>query len=109
VNSRTDQPPTAHPRRAQQDLTSGSIGRHLINLAIPSALTNLMTFSTTLVDMIWLGRVSATAIAAVALYNYFWFLFALLNMMIGNGSVALISRTFGADRHEQCRRVLGQT
>lgn len=109
MNSRVDQPPTARPPRAQQDLTRGSIGRHLINLAIPSALTNLMTFSTTLVDMIWLGRVSPTAIAAVALYNYFWFLFALLNMMIGNGSVALISRTYGADQHEQCRRVLGQT
>lgn len=109
MNSHVVQPPSARPPRAQQDLTRGSIGRHLINLAIPSALTNLMSYSTTLVDMIWLGRLSPTAIAGVALYNYFWFLFALLNMMIGNGSVALISRTFGGNQLEQCRRVFGQT
>jgi len=108
VNSQSAEQPSARPR-AKQDLTTGSIGRHLLNLAIPSALTNLMSYSTTLVDMIWLGRLSPTAIAAVALYNYFWFLFALLNMVIGNGSVALISRTYGAGQLEQCRRVFGQT
>jgi len=95
--------------RVRQDLTTGSIPRHLLNLAIPSALTNLMTYSTTFVDMIWLGRISPQAIAAVATFNYFWFLFALLNQMIGNGSVALISRTYGAGEHEECRRVFGQT
>ncbi|MBN2081714.1 MATE family efflux transporter [bacterium] len=99
----------AGPPRARQDLTTGSIWRHMVNLAVPSALTNLMSYSTTFVDMIWLGRLSPKAIAAVAIYNYFWFMFALLNMVIGNGSVALMSRAYGAGDYEECRRVFGQT
>ncbi|GEM_PF-2866864 len=109
MNPSADQPQPRARARPRLDLTRGSIAGHLLRLAIPSALTNLMSYSTTLVDMIWLGRVSPTAIAAVALYNYFWFLFALLNMVIGNGSVALISRTYGAGQLEHCRRVFGQT
>jgi len=91
------------------DLTSGSILRNLIHLAIPGALTNLMTFSTTLIDMIWLGRLSPVAIAAVTTYNYIFFMFALLNQMVGHGSVALIARTYGAGDMADCRRVFGQT
>jgi putative MATE family efflux protein len=95
--------------RARNNLTEGSIPRHLARLAVPSALTNLMSYSTTLVDMIWLGRVSPQAIAAVATFNYFWFLFALLNQMVGNGSVSLIARSYGAGELEECRRLFGQT
>lgn len=91
------------------DITRGSVGRHLVRLAVPSALTNLLTFSTTFVDVIWLGRVSPSAIAAVATFNYFWFMLALLNQMIGQGSVPLIARSYGAGRFHECRRVFGQT
>ena len=93
----------------RQDLTVGPIWGHIVRLAIPSALTNLLTYSTTLVDMIWLGRLSPSAIAAVATFNYFWFLFALLNQIVGNGSVALISRSYGSGDREECKNVFGQT
>jgi len=91
------------------DITRGSVGRHLVRLAVPSALTNLLSFSTTFIDVIWLGRVSPSAIAAVATFNYFWFMLALLNQMIGQGSVPLIARSYGAGRFGECRRVFGQT
>lgn len=91
------------------DLTQGSIGRHLLRLALPGALTNLLSFSTMLVDTIWLGRVSPAAIAAVATFNYIWFLSSLLNQMVGNGSVALISRSYGAKQIEDCKKIFGQT
>lgn len=100
---------SAAAARTQRDLTQGNIPRHLVRLAIPGALINLMSYSTMFVDMIWLGRVSPQAIAAVTTFNYFWFLFALLNQTIGNGSVTLIARTFGAGDIEECRRVFGQT
>lgn len=104
--------PAAQAKIAQagkQDLTTGNIPRHLFNLAFPSALSNLLTFSTMLIDMIWLGRVSPTAIAAITTYNYIWFMFSLLNQAIGNGSVALIARTYGAGELDDCKRVFGQT
>jgi putative MATE family efflux protein len=112
-----NQPPHPSPSSDAQkpaeldpnDITEGSIPRHLLRLALPGAFTNLLSNSTVLVDMIWLGRVSPSAIAAVTTFYYIWFLFALLNQMIGNGSVALIARTYGAKQYEECRRVIGQT
>jgi putative MATE family efflux protein len=92
----------------KQDLTTGSVGRHVVNLAIPGMLTNLMTFSTTLVDMMWVGRISPAAIAAITTYQYMWFLFSILNQMIGQGSVALISRSYGAGDERDSAKLLGE-
>lgn len=93
---------------SKQDLTTGSVGRHVVNLALPGMLTNILTYSTTLVDMMWVGRISPSAIAAITTYQYMWFLFSILNQMIGQGSVALISRSYGAGNERESARLLGQ-
>ncbi|MCB1221987.1 MAG: MATE family efflux transporter [Planctomycetales bacterium] len=92
-----------------QDLTQGSVGRHIMNLAVPGMLTNLMTFSTTLVDMMWVGRISPEAIAAITTHQYIWFLFSILNQMIGQGSVTLIARSYGSGDRRRSAEVLGET
>ncbi len=80
-----------------------------MNLAVPGMLTNLMTFSTTLVDMMWVGRISPAAIAAIATHQYLWFLFSILNQMIGQGSVTLIARSYGSGDKRRSAEVLGET
>ncbi|MEZ5338744.1 MAG: MATE family efflux transporter [bacterium] len=91
------------------DLTTGSVGRHVMMLAVPGMLTNLMTFSTTLVDMMWVGRISPEAIAAITTHQYIWFLFSILNQMIGQGSVTLIARSYGSGDSRRSAEVLGET
>lgn len=97
------------PSQPKQDLTRGSILRHIIALAIPSALTNLLNFSYHFVDMMWLGRIGPGAIAVVTTYHFFFMVFVFFNQIVGLGSMTLIARTYGAQDYEQCRRVIGQT
>ncbi|MBN2081378.1 MATE family efflux transporter [bacterium] len=107
----SDSQPEVEPvvRGAMQDLTTGSIPRHIVTLAIPSALTNLLQFSYHFVDMMWLGRLGPSAIAVTATYHFFFMVFVFFNQIVGLGSITLISRTFGAKDEDGCRRYIGQT
>lgn len=97
------------PRHVAPDLTEGSILRHVIRLAIPSALANLFNFSYGFINMIWLGRLGPAAIAVTSTYQYFFMVFVIFNQIVGLGSMTLIARTFGAKEHDACRRFIGQT
>ena len=99
-------PPAGQPR---QDLTRGSIARHIITLALPSAAASLLQFSYHFVDMMWLGRIGPSAIAVVAAYHFFFMVFVFFNQIVGLGSITLIARTYGAGDLEGCRRYIGQT
>ena len=48
------------------DLLEGSIVRSLTSLALPIMATSLIQMAYNMTDMIWIGRVSANAVAAVA-------------------------------------------
>jgi len=99
-------PPDGPPK---QDLTEGSLLRHIIRLAVPGAATNLLNFSYHFVDMMWLGRLGPNAIAVLTAYHFFFMVFVFFNQIIGIGSITLISRTFGAKDHRACGAVIGQT
>ena len=47
------------------DLLEGSIVRSLTSLALPIMATSLIQMAYNMTDMIWIGRVSANAVAAV--------------------------------------------
>ena len=95
--------------RTKQDLTQGSVTRQLIGLSAHGALTNLFSYSSTMINLIWLGRLGPESVAAVSTFQYIWFVFSLLNQAVGNGSVTLIARAYGSGNLRQCRRVFGQT
>lgn len=99
----------APARKPKQDLSQGSILRHVIRLAIPSALANLFNFSYNFVNMIWLSRLGPSAIAVTTTYQYFFMVFVIFNQIVGLGSFALIARTYGAKEYDDCRRLIGQT
>lgn len=104
-----EQRPVPRGIQPKLDLTVGSIPRHIIALAVPGALTNLLNFSYHFVDMMWLGRIGPNAIAVVATYHFFFMVFLFFNQIIGIGSITHISRTFGAKDEAGCRAVIGQT
>lgn len=98
-----------HRHDSKHDLAEGPVFGHILRLAVPGAITNLLNFSYHFVDMLWLGRIGPSAIAVVATYHYFFMVIVFFNQIIGLGSMTLIARTFGAKDHEDCRRVIGQT
>lgn len=73
--------------------------RALLALGIPMALTQLVQFFIYTVDIVMLGRVGATEVAAAALGSVIYFAL----WMLGSGPVSavspLISQALGADKH----------
>ena len=67
---RSFNPDTASLNTAKQtgrDLTEGSIPRHLLSLALPMLIGNLIHTGYGIIDMIWIGRfVGPDAVGAIA-------------------------------------------
>lgn len=63
----------------KKDLTQGPIFKSLISLAIPIIGMSFVQMAYNMVDMIWLGRVGSSAVAAVGTASFFtWFGVSLL-------------------------------
>jgi putative MATE family efflux protein len=96
----------AQPR---PEFTSGSLSGQVVKLAIPSMLAMMFHSAYSTIDMIWLGRLSKEAIAAVTIYWMFYMLLALFNQMVALGSFSLMARSYGAKDYEQTSDIIGQT
>ncbi len=62
-----------------------------------------------IVDMIWIGRISYTAVASVTIFISLFWLFEVVNSIIGISSVSLISQSFGAGDKERTQKAAEQT
>jgi putative MATE family efflux protein len=92
----------------KRDLTSGSIVRHIINMSLPTMAGLLFQGLYDLVDMIWIGQLSYEAVAAVTIFISIFWLFEILNEIIGMSSVSLISQSFGSGNLERAQRASEQ-
>ena len=62
-----------------------------------------------IVDMIWIGFISPSAIAATTLFgSFFWFI-AVLNEIVGTSSISLLAQSYGSDNKERTSRIAAQT
>ncbi|WP_374711775.1 MATE family efflux transporter [Symbiobacterium terraclitae] len=83
------------------------VRRDLIHLAWPTALEQLLSLVTQMVDMAFVGRIGAYAVAAVGvIMQPLWFTFGLAGAL-GAGIVALIARLTGAQEERDVRRATG--
>ena len=92
-------------RRADTDMTTGSIMRHLIAFSVPLLIGNIFQQLYNTVDSVVVGNfVGKQALAAVGSVA------PIINMLIGfftgfaTGAGVLISQYFGANRLEDLRR-----
>ena len=87
-----------------QDLTTGSLGRHLLKTT--SFMLVSMVFQTlyVLVDLYWVGRIGTTAVAAVAISGNLMFIVLAATQMLGVGTTTLVSHATG--RRDQARAIL---
>jgi putative MATE family efflux protein len=78
-----------------EDLTTGSLTRHLLKTA--SFMLVTMVFQTLyfLVDLYWVGRLGKEAVAAVAIAGNLTLVVLALTQMLGVGTTALVSHAAG--------------
>ncbi|HEY8541835.1 MAG TPA: MATE family efflux transporter, partial [Pseudothermotoga sp.] len=62
-----------------------------------------------IVDMFWIGKISAKSIAGVAVFSTVFWLVEVLNEVIGMSSTSLISQNYGARNYDRTNRVIEQT
>ena len=84
--------------KAIRDLTTGSIFRQLIKLAMPLMAVSFIQMTYTMVDIIWIGRIGSKAVAAIGaggLLMWMMSSFALLSKVSAEVS---IGQSIGAKR-----------
>jgi putative MATE family efflux protein len=92
-----------------QDLTQGSVIRHLLNMAAFLAVSMLVQTLYLLADLYWVGRLGKEAIAAVGVAGNLMMVVLALTQMLGVGTTALIAQATGRKDQAQAERILNQS
>ncbi len=92
-----------------QDLTTGSLTRHLLKMA--SFMLVAMVFQTLyfLIDLYWVGHLGKEAVAAVAIAGNLTFIVLALSQMLGVGTTTLVSHAVGRKDHGYALLVFNQS
>jgi putative MATE family efflux protein len=90
-------------------LVSGSIRRTVFILALPVLGEQALNTLVGLVDTFLSGRISVDATAAVGLASYVGWLMAMLFMLVGTGTTALVARAIGAGEPRSANEVANQS
>src|SRR5262245_65470776 len=92
-----------------QDLTTGSITRHLLKTA--SFMLVTMVFQTLyfLIDLYWVGRPGKEAVAGVGIAGNLTFIVLAISQMLGVGITTLVSHAAGQTDHGRALLVFNQS
>jgi len=91
------------------DMTTGAITPKLFHLAWPLVVGNLLQTAYNLADVFWVGRVGATAVAAVSLMFPTAWLFVSVAMGITAAANAVVSQYVGAGQERRAENAVAQT
>jgi putative MATE family efflux protein len=92
-----------------QDLTTGSIARHLLKTASFMLVTMVFQTLYILVDLYWVGRLGKEAVAGVGVAGNLMFIVLAVSQMLGVGTTTLVSHAAGRKDHEHALRVFNQS
>ncbi|HEX6576544.1 MAG TPA: MATE family efflux transporter [Gemmatimonadaceae bacterium] len=92
-----------------QDLTTGSVTRHLLKTT--SFMLVTMVFQTLyfLIDLYWVGRLGTDAVAAVGIAGNLTFIVLALTQMLGVGTTTLVSHAVGRKDHDAANMMFNQS
>jgi Na+-driven multidrug efflux pump len=92
-----------------QDLTTGSVTRHLLKTS--SFMLVTMVFQTLyfLVDLYWVGRLGKESVAAVAVAGNLTFVVLALSQMLGVGTTTVVSHAAGRKDRERAVLLFNQS
>ena len=92
-----------------QDLTTGSVTRHLLKTS--SFMLVTMVFQTLyfLVDLYWVGRLGSAAVAGVSVAGNLMFIVLAVTQMLGVGTTTLVSHASGSQDRARALLVFNQS
>jgi putative MATE family efflux protein len=93
----------------QKLFLEGPIGKGLIRLAVPIILGNILQTGYQLTDAFWVGRLGATAVAAVSVSFPLTFLVIALGSGLAMAGATLSAQYMGAGRQDMVNHVAAQT
>jgi MATE family, multidrug efflux pump len=82
-------------RGSHQDFTAGSLNRAILLLAIPMVLEMVLESLFAVVDVFWVGRVGANAVATVGLTESLLLLVFAIGMGLSLSTTAMVARRIG--------------
>src|SRR5438045_4472170 len=94
---------------SMQDLTQGSVTRHLLNMGAFMAVSMLFQTLYLLLDLFWVGHLGKEAIAAVGVAGNLMMIVLALTQMLGVGTTTLISQAAGRKDQPEAERVFNQS
>ena len=96
-------------KKARGDLTQGSLLRHLLRLAGPIILSYMLQEAFNIVDMIFVGRLGAGAIAAVGVSGNLLRLIGVFSLGISTGAGIMVAQYLGARNLAQAEHIAMQS
>jgi putative MATE family efflux protein len=92
-----------------QDLTTGSVARHLMKTTGFMLVTMVFQTLYVLVDLYWVGRLGKEAVAAVSICGNLMFIVLAATQMLGVGTTTLVSHAVGQKQPARARLVFNQS
>ncbi len=92
-----------------QDLTEGSIPRHVVKLAVPIAVGMVFQTLYFLVDLYFVGQLGDTAVAGLTSAGNVQFLVMAITQILGVGTMALIAQASGRKDREDANLIFNQS
>jgi MATE family, multidrug efflux pump len=92
-----------------QDLTTGSVARHLLKTASFMLVTMVFQTLYSLVDLYWVGRLGKEAVAAVGISGNLSFVVLAISQMLGVGTTTLVSHAAGRRDKQHALLVFNQS
>ena len=94
---------------AMQDLTTGSITRHL--LTTTSYMLVTMVFQTLyfLIDLYWVGRLGTAAVAGVGIAGNLSFIVLAISQMLGVGTTTVVAHACGRKNRDDAKHLFNQS
>ena len=90
------------------DLTTGSLTRHLLQTTSYMLVTMLFQTLYVLVDLYWVGRLGTEAVAAVGISGNLLFLVLAATQMLGVGTTTLVAHAVGRRDQERANLIFNQ-
>src|SRR5579863_5115512 len=87
-------------RGSHQDYTTASLNRAILLLAVPMVLEMVLESLFAVVDVLWVGRLGANAVATVGLTESMLSLVFAVGMGLGLSTTAMVARRIGEKDHE---------